>query len=165
MAQSILNINRNFDPTVSFLREGCRLTYTFSAVSTVPGVIGMPFTMTFWRDKQIKSLVTNVLSTNITNVQGMSNNMVASFDPALGVTVTGLGGVPITFTPLAGVAKFDLVLVVEHGNNAGVVGPAFQNNTHYDITMSNPETSQFLTSGGNQWTCYSSGRPGPRPTR
>lgn len=99
MAQSNLNITRNFDPTVSFLREGTRLTYTFSATSQVSGVAGLPVNMTFFRDKQIKSLATNVVSSNITNIVGMSNNMTSSFDPTLGVTVTGLAGAPITFFP------------------------------------------------------------------
>lgn len=161
MAQSGLTITRNFNPTVSFLREGCTITYTFSVTSTVPSMLGLPLNMTLFRDKQIKNLVTNVVSGNFTNIVGMSNNMVWNYDPAVGLTVSGLSGAQIIFFPGNAVARFDLVLVVEHGSNAGVVGPAFQNNTHYDITMSNPEIPPFLVSSGNQWTCYSTGRPAP----
>lgn len=163
MAQSGLTITRNFDPNVSYLREGCRITYTFNVASTVSGVLGLPFNLTSFRDKQIKNLVTSVVSGNFTNIVGMSNNMIWNYDPALGLTVSGLAGAQITFFPGNGVAKFELVLVVEHGSNAGVVGPAFQNVTHYDITMANPEMPPFLNSNGNQWTCYSTGHPsGPK---
>jgi hypothetical protein len=159
-SQSALHISRTFHLNNTYLGENATVTYSFSCDSVVGNTFGLPVNLTLFRDKQLKNLVTSVTSGHFSNINNVSPNMTWSYNPTVGLTVSGLSGAPIMFTPGNGVAIFDLTLTVEHGTNAGSIGPAFNNNTDFDITMSpNPEVAPFLTIFSEKWTCYSTPRP------
>jgi hypothetical protein len=159
MSQSGLTITRTFDPTVTYLRGATRVTYSFTVRPIIPGVPGFVVTVSSFRDKEIKSAISNIVSATFKNLVGVINNLAWSFDPALGITITTTSGGPIVFTPGTTLAKFDLVMVLENGQNVGMVGPTFQNVSQFDITTSNQEVPPFLISSGNSWNYYNIGPP------